>query len=107
MYLLTLIAIILASLAALGWLVYAVLLRFPKLTAWISSLGNPQDQTTEVKLVAFGVGVGASIGWLTFALVRANGKIDQGWNYAFITFGILIGLGATVEVLSKRNQGGQ
>ena len=103
--LLTLAAVILASLAALGWLAYAVLLRYPNISKWVSSLGNPSDPTTEVKLVAFGSGTVAAIGWLSYSLVESKGVITGEWNSALVTFCLLIGLGATVEALSKRKGG--
>ena len=96
------VAIALASLAALGWLAYAVVKRYPKIVTFIQGLGNPSDPTTEVKLWAFAMGVVAAIGWLTFALVKAKGVIAPEWNSAFVTFGLLIGLGATIEALRNR-----
>jgi hypothetical protein len=61
----------------------------------------------EVKLLAYGLGVLASIVWLTYALHANAGKIYPEWNTAFITFCSLIAVGGIVEAVSTSKKGNQ
>ena len=71
-----------------------------RLWAWIAGLWNSEDKTTEVKLLAFGLGVLAAIVWLTGALAGEAWKITDEWNNAFYAFCGLIAVGGIVEAVA-------
>jgi len=73
-----------------------------RIVTWIASLWDSTDKTTEVKLLAFGLGVLAAIAWLSAALAGNSWKVYGEWNTAFIAFCGLIAIGAIVEKASSK-----